>query len=199
MRCRSLAWYFTFAAPALLALCLPLPHARAASANTVAEYKAKVQPVLAEHCFDCHADGANKGGIAFDEGTLDAVLGDYQLWSKVLKNVRAGVMPPEKKPRLSEAELKHLEQWIKYQAFGLDPKSPDPGRVTVRRLNRVEYRNTIRDLMGVDYKVEDEFPPDDTGYGFDNIGDVLSVSPLLPKMVGELSNESVGMFRKSTV
>src|SRR5262249_13401061 len=56
---------------------------------------------------------------------------------------------------------------------------PDPGRVTLRRLNRVEYRNTIRELMGFDYKVEEEFPPDDTGYGFDNIGDVLTVSPLL--------------------
>jgi hypothetical protein len=63
--------------------------------------------------------------------------------------------------------------------MGLDSANPDPGRVTVRRLNRVEYRNTIRDLMGYDFKVEDELPPDDTGYGFDNIGDVLSLSPLL--------------------
>src|SRR5262249_27453749 len=56
---------------------------------------------------------------------------------------------------------------------------PDPGRVTIRRLNRVEYRNTIRDLMGFDFKAQEEFPPDDAGYGFDNIGDVLTVSPLL--------------------
>src|SRR5204862_4505812 len=68
---------------------------------------------------------------------------------------------------------------IKREAFGIDPKNPDPGRVTIRRLNRTEYRNTIRDLMGLDFKADDEFPPDDTGYGFDNIGDVLSVSPLL--------------------
>ena len=65
------------------------------------------------------------------------------------------------------------------RAFGIDPKDPDPGRVTVRRLNRVEYRNTIRDLMGVDYDTDVEFPPDDTGHGFDNIGDVLTLSPLL--------------------
>ena len=63
--------------------------------------------------------------------------------------------------------------------FGIDPANPDPGRVTLRRLNRVEYRNTIRDLMGVDYNTTENFPADDTGYGFDNIGDVLSVSPLL--------------------
>ena len=72
-----------------------------------------------------------------------------------------------------------LEHWIKYGAFGIDPADPDPGRVTVRRLNRVEYRNTIRDLLGVDYDTTAEFLPDDTGHGFDNIGDVLTLSPLL--------------------
>jgi hypothetical protein len=63
--------------------------------------------------------------------------------------------------------------------FAIDPQNPDPGRVTVRRLNRVEYRNTIRDLMGVDFDTEKEFPPDDAGYGFDNIGDVLTLPPML--------------------
>ncbi len=70
-------------------------------------------------------------------------------------------------------------EWIKYQAFGIDPQHPDPGRVTVRRLNRFEYHNTIHDLLGVDYDTETEFPPDDTGYGFDDIGDVLNLSPML--------------------
>jgi hypothetical protein len=60
------------------------------------------------------------------------------------------------------------------------PDTPkDPGRVTVRRLNRAEYNNTVRDLLGVDLKPADEFPADDVGYGFDNIGDVLSVQPIL--------------------
>ena len=60
-------------------------------------------------------------------------------------------MPPARKPRPTAAEQQVLERWIKYGAFGLDPKNPDPGRVTLRRLNRVEYRNTIRDLLGVDF------------------------------------------------
>ena len=64
-------------------------------------------------------------------------------------------------------------------AFGIDPSAPDPGRITVRRLNRVQYRNTIRDLLDVEYDTTAEFPPDDTGHGFDNIGDVLTLSPLL--------------------
>src|SRR5207244_5157329 len=70
------------------------------------------------------------------------------------------------------------EQWIKTQAFGLTPAQPDPGRVTTRRLNRTEYRNTLRDLIGVDFDAEAALPPDDVGYGFDNIGDVLSISPM---------------------
>src|SRR6185437_10026259 len=124
--------------------------------------------------------GTEKGGVAFDEGGSDAALVKRRdLWWSVLKNVRAGLMPPAGKPRPSDREVEVLADWIKHDVFGIDPKDPDPGRVTIRRLNRVEYHNTIRDLMGIDFKAEEEFPPDDTGYGFDTIGDVLSVSPLL--------------------
>jgi len=148
-------------------------------ANLVTSFQRDVQPILKEYCYDCHGDGAKKGNVAFDELSSEQELLNHDLWLKVLRNVRAGLMPPEKKPKPSTAERATLEKWIKYSAFGIDPQNPDPGRVTVRRLNRTEYRNTIRDLMGYDFKVEDELPPDDTGYGFDNIGDVLSISPLL--------------------
>src|SRR6266571_7237181 len=147
--------------------------------EAVTHFKNDVQPILAEYCSDCHGDGMNKGGIAFDELKSDEAVLNHDLWLKVLKNVRAELMPPQKKPRPPADQQKRLEQWIKYEAFGLDPKNPDPGRVTVRRLNRVEYRNTIRDLMGIDFNTEVEFPPDDSGYGFDNNGDVLTISPLL--------------------
>jgi hypothetical protein len=85
---------------------------------------------------------------------------------------------------LTTALIKLIEGGQRVVVFAVghgenDPKNPDPGRVTVRRLNRVEYRNTIRDLMGIDFNSEVEFPPDDSGYGFDNIGDVLTVSPML--------------------
>ena len=116
----------------------------------------------------------------FDEFTSDeAILAKPGLWLAVLKNTRAGLMPPAKKPQPSAEELHQLQEWIKYDAFGINPGNPDPGRVTVRRLNRTEYRNTISDLMGVDFNTEVEFPADDTGFGFDNIGDVLTVSPIL--------------------
>src|SRR5258708_25436620 len=70
--------------------------------------------------------------------------------------------------------------WFETQFARLDRNmKPDPGRVTARRLNRVEYNNSIRDLVGVDFKPASDFPADDSGYGFDNIGDVLSLSPRL--------------------
>jgi hypothetical protein len=139
-----------------------------------------VQPILQSYCYDCHGDGMDKGQVAFDAFKSDEELvNHHDLWSRVLKNVRAGIMPPAKKRRPTAQEIETLANWIKFEAFGLDPANPDPGRVTVRRLNRVEYRNTIRDLMGIDFRTDEEFPPDDTGYGFDNIGDVLTVSPLL--------------------
>ncbi|MFM8335179.1 MAG: DUF1592 domain-containing protein, partial [Opitutaceae bacterium] len=105
----------------------------------------------------------------------------HDVWFAVLKNVRAGLMPPREEgaARPSPAEIETLSRWIKYEAFGIDPADPDPGRVAPWRLNRVEYRNTIRDLTGFDFNSEVEFPPDDTGNGFDNNGEVLTVSPLL--------------------
>ena len=147
--------------------------------SMAAKFHQEAQPILKQYCYDCHGDGANKGKIAFDELTSDEELVNHDLWLRVLKNVRSGLMPPDKKPRPSADEQQKLEHWIKYTAFGIDPKNPDPGRVTVRRLNRTEYRNTIRDLMGYDFNAEVEFPPDDTGYGFDNVGDVLTISPML--------------------
>ncbi|MBC8001735.1 MAG: DUF1592 domain-containing protein [Opitutaceae bacterium] len=152
----------------------------AAEKPSLLHFKKDVQPILAEYCSDCHANGSNKGNVDFDELASDAGLeGHHELWLKVLKNVRSGLMPPLKKPQPSPEERKQIENWIKNDAFGIDPNNPDPGRITIRRLNRVEYRNTIRDLMGVDFNTEAEFPPDDAGHGFDNIADVLTLSPML--------------------
>jgi hypothetical protein len=165
---------------ALLTLGICVAPCHAAEAANVETFNRDIQPVLARYCYDCHADGESKGDVALDASKTDpGFLNNRVLWWKVLKNVRAGIMPPPRKPQPSAEEKAQLAEWIKYGAFGIDPQAPDPGRVTIRRLNRDEYRNTIRDLMGVDYNTADEFPPDDTGYGFDTIGDVLSISPML--------------------
>lgn len=146
----------------------------------VARYRAGIEPVLKEYCYDCHGDGMDKGRVTLDQFQSDeALLGNQDLWLHVLKNVRAGLMPPAKKKQPTAEQKQQLEAWIKEAVFRVDPSDPDPGRVTVRRLNRVEYRNTIRDLMGIEFDTQAEFPADDTGHGFDNIGDVLTVSPML--------------------
>jgi hypothetical protein len=161
----------------LIGAALPCAAGEADATRTLA---GQIRPLLAQRCYECHGEGAHKGGVAFDEYESDAALvNDRELWAKVLKNVRAGLMPPANKPQPSADEKRVLGDWVKYEAFGLDRAHPDPGRVTLRRLNRVEYRNTIRDLMGVDFNTTEEFPPDDTGHGFDNLGEVLTVSPML--------------------
>lgn len=144
------------------------------------DYRADIEPILVEYCFDCHGDGADKGGVALDEHTdLKALLSDINLWEHVYSNVEGVLMPPGEKPQPSDEDRKKIVAWIEAEVFKLDPDSPDPGRVTIRRLNREEYNNTLRDLVGVDLRPADNFPADDTGYGFDTIGDVLSLSPAL--------------------
>ncbi len=89
-------------------------------------------------------------------------------------------MPPEDRPQPTAEESARMTAWIKAALERDNCGRPgNPGRVTIRRLNRAEYNNTVRDLVGVDYRLADDFPSDDVGYGFDNIGDVLSLPPLL--------------------
>jgi uncharacterized protein DUF1592/uncharacterized protein DUF1588/uncharacterized protein DUF1587/uncharacterized protein DUF1585/uncharacterized protein DUF1595/cytochrome c len=147
--------------------------------QTIDQFHKIVSPILQKRCYDCHGDGAHKASIAFDTLTTSDQIRNPQLWLKVLRNTRSHIMPPPSKGQPTLAEQQELEQWIKTGGFGLDPSQPDPGRVTIHRLNRVEYKNTIRDLMGVDFETKEAFPDDDSGYGFDNIADVLNMSPLL--------------------
>ena len=174
---RTLAWSLAVGFGACV---LSGAGALAADVSGAAWFRRDIQPILKEFCFDCHGDGSNKGGVAFDDFKSDtALLENHDLWLKALKNLRSGIMPPPKKSQPSQDQKQRIEDWIKSAVFAVDPQNLDPGRVTVRRLNRVEYRNTIRDLMGVEFDTDREFPPDDAGHGFDNIGDVLTLPPIL--------------------
>lgn len=170
-----------FAAMAIASLgFLPRQNAAAADPGGARQFRKEIRPLLETYCFDCHADGANKGNIAFDGFKNDqAAVADPELWLQVLKNLRAGLMPPQKKNQPTDREKERIEQWIKRAVFAADPKNPDPGRITIHRLNRVEYRNTIRDLMGVAFDTQTAFPPDDSGHSFDNISEVLTLPPML--------------------
>lgn len=151
-----------------------------AEAASGLDFAKDIRPVLERYCYDCHGDGADKGGLALDQHKSAAErLGDHENWMVVWENLRAQLMPPAKQEQPSAAEREKVMRWIERDVFQVDPKNPDPGRVTIRRLNRIEYENTVNDLLGARFEANEEFPPDDTGYGFDTIGDVLSISPLL--------------------
>jgi len=140
-----------------------------------------VKPVFTKYCVTCHNDKKMSGGMTL-EGFTDTASARkaHDTWEKVKDHVTNKQMPPKGKPQPSDAERKAIVAWIDSVAIKVDcGLARDPGRPTIRRLNRNEYNNTIRDLVGVDFKPADDFPSDDVGYGFDNIGDVLSMPPIL--------------------
>ena len=143
-------------------------------------YQKRILPLLEKYCYDCHGDGTDKGDFALDEyAGYSQLISDKVLWDHARQQLVTHVMPPEKKDKPSLPERDEIVAWIDDTVFWFDPQKIDPGHVTYRRLNRTEYNNTLRDLLMVDTRPANEFPPDDTGYGYDNIGDVLTISPLL--------------------
>src|SRR5436309_2981334 len=110
--------------------------AGAPQAPGATHFHKQIQPLLTQYCGDCHFDGAKKGNVAFDEfKSDDEIMANRELWFKALKNVRAGLMPPAKKPKPSPDEIQKLAGWVKSDVFQIDPANPDPGKVTIRRLN----------------------------------------------------------------
>ena len=159
-----------------IAFCVLL--ARAGTAATPA-FKDSVRPFLKSHCTFCHNDQLKTADLSFDHYQDEgSALKDAQVWRRVKQMLDRKMMPPVPRPRPSPEEVAAVLDWIDANLAPEDTQ-PNPGRVTARRLNRAEYNNTVRDLLGIDFRPADDFPVDDTGYGFDNIGDVLSISPVL--------------------
>ena len=162
-------------------LAAPWPARQARQAQRDAGFEKTVRPFLAAHCYGCHNADIRTGGLNLEGySSVVSVIQDRQRWEEVAKKIRSGEMPPKGMPRPKEAESQAVVQWIENLFEQVDQQArPEPGRVTARRLNRVEYANTIRDLLGVDFRATQEFPVDDSGEGFDNIADVLTISPVL--------------------
>jgi hypothetical protein len=157
------------------------PPAPPGTGEKQATFATGVLPFLTKHCFACHGNGKKRGDLSLDGYRDDqAVQKDRKVWDNVVHMVRSGAMPPKERPRPAVAEVEAALGALDAVFARIDCNGPrSAGRVTLRRLNRVEYNNTIRDLIGVDFQPAADFPNDDVGYGFDNIGDVLSLSPLL--------------------
>ena len=138
-------------------------------------------PLAKKYCYDCHSGKEPEGGIAFETAIDDkSVLKSRKLWTRALDLIQQGVMPPADAEPIPAGDKEQLIAVLDRTLNFVDcSQGVDPGRVTIRRLNRNEYNNTVRDLLGVNFRPADDFPSDDVGYGFDNIGDVLSLPPLL--------------------
>lgn len=142
---------------------------------------AAAAPFIARNCRMCHNAVLKNAGLDFDAHPLPASLATSpEVWEKVVEKLQTRQMPPPPLPGPDPAETASMVRWIQKELDAVEAaRPPNPGRVTARRLNRTEYDNTVRDLLGVTLRPGDAFPQDDSGYGFDNIGDVLSVSPVL--------------------
>jgi hypothetical protein len=169
--------YVLWTAGGLLAGASVVPAAEPARAD----YTKDIAPLVTKYCTGCHGGMKPRASIALDTYHDEAaVLKDRKVWEKVITALQKGEMPPANKPKPSPRESDLLLGYLNLKFTAVDcTKQHDPGRVTIRRLNRAEYDNTIRDLLGVDFHPADDFPADDVGFGFDNIGEVLALPPIM--------------------
>jgi mono/diheme cytochrome c family protein len=135
--------------------------------------------VANKYCVTCHNDKARTGGLTLEHADFVDIPKGAQTWEKVIRKVRAGMMPPPGMPRPDKATLDGFSAFLETSLDQTASLHPRPGRATVHRLNRNEYANAIRDLLGLDVDGASLLPPDDESSGFDNIADVLNVPPSL--------------------
>src|SRR5688572_1237965 len=190
---------WTLRSKSLVVLALILFLAALSLSQDSAAFESAVLPVIRQTCTQCHNETTASGGLNLKVlDRRDSLVSHRETWEAVLRKLKTGEMPPPsvaKPPGLAamtaaiEREFDRLDRNVK----------PDPGRITARRLNRAEYRNTIRDLLGVDFQTAQEFPADDSGEGFDNIADILTVSPLLAEKylaaAERISARALGLVR----
>ncbi len=155
--------------------------AAAAAGAEPPDFARGVWAFLENHCVGCHGGDEPQAELTLERLRDPASLGpNRKTWEKIVAMTRAGEMPPESEPRPAPEDVEAFVATLQAAFAEVDRNAkPDPGRVAMRRLNRTEYRNTVRDLLGVDFDPTEDFPADDIGHGFDNIGDVLTLSPVL--------------------
>lgn len=160
------------------------PQSKSKPDPLAAQFDKDVKPLIAKYCLGCHNGPKGMGGVDLAKyKTVEQMTADQKTWDRVAANLRGQVMPPPNykiQPTDKERErlLAAVETIITVGCGGADP-----GKATIRRLNKREYNNTVKDLLLVDLSPADDFPSDDIGYGFDTIGDVLTSSPLFTEQV----------------
>ena len=169
--------------------------AAAGAAPFGGEFDAVVRPILQQYCFQCHGPETHKGDVNLSVyADTAAVQKDAKTWRTVLQQLNERAMPPANKPQPTEQQRQMLAEWVDRTLKSIDLGSlpKDPGRVTIRRLNRAEYNNTVRDLLGVEGRPADRFPADGAGgAGFDNNADTLFIPPVLMEQYLRAAGEIV--------
>ncbi len=171
--------YLALATVAALLCLAAAPHAAAQASRQDADPGAELlRNTFRRYCLACHNDRTLTAGLSLQGVDAGRVAAHAPVLEKVLQKLRAGEMPPADRPRPDETTTAGLTAWLETALDREAAANPDPGAPAIHRLNRAEYRNAVRDLLGLDLDHARDLPADDSGYGFDNIGDVLTVSPL---------------------
>jgi mono/diheme cytochrome c family protein len=164
--------------------------------NSPSQVAAAHRDTLQIYCVGCHSGPTPFAGLNLEPLDFANLEAHGEIWEKLIRKLRGRQMPPAGMPRFDEATYEALIKYIETGRDRLAEAKPNPGRATLHRLNRTEYANTVRDLLALEIDVAELLPADDIGYGFDNIGDVLSVSPLLMERylatAGKVARQAVG-------
>jgi hypothetical protein len=153
------------------------PQLRSSSPDATTE--PEFRTVLNRYCVTCHNQRTKTAGLMFDTMELGRIVDDAEVWEKVVRKLRTGSMPPQGMPRPDQSDHDALIAWLEKTLDRAAAANPNPGRSLLHRLNRVEYANAIRDLLALEIDTASLLPPDDSSYGFDNIAEVLGLSPVL--------------------
>lgn len=157
------------------------------------------EQLLDKYCSRCHNDERMSGDWSLSTVNTSDILQGINLsqWEKILRMTETAEMPPSDRPQPTSQERQKLIHWLESSLDNYSAEHPNPGRATLRRLNRAEYSNAVSELLALDIGLAEELPADDSGYGFDNIADVLSVSPTLMdrylSVAGKVSRLALGL------
>ena len=175
-----------------------VPVAAPARTAAVAAQKALID----KYCVTCHSDRVKTANLSLQGLDLTNVAGHAEVWEKVIRKLRAGVMPPPDLPRPALAEYNGLRDWLEAEIDRAAGTAPNPGAVVLHRLNRTEYANAVRDLLDLRIDAAALLPPDDSANGFDNIAGSLTISPTLLESyataAARIARMAVGYWKSPT-
>jgi len=171
--------------------------AGAVFAPTIGQQRASSQKaLLTEYCMTCHSDKAKTGGLSLEQLDIDHPEANAEVWEKVVRKLRAGLMPPTGAPRPAPAAYEAFRHTLEDSIDRAAKANPNPGATPLHRMNRAEYTNAIRDLLAIEVDPATILPPDDSLEGLDNLADVLGTSPaLIERYIGaaaKISRLAVG-------